>query len=90
MVSQVIYLEKMDRDNEAIRSWKRCGPALDQIQNSDIILNMYEMQALFISNKKCMRKRLAVLKRPLKLRDRRKITIDLLNYGRRWRGYTST
>lgn len=83
MISQVIYLEKMDRDNEAIQILEKMWSSLDQIQNSDIILNMYEMQATFCIKQKMYEKAIACIEKAIEIARQEK------NYNRAFELWTA-
>ncbi len=83
MVSQVIYLEKMDRDSEAMLILERMWSCLDQIQNSDIILNMYEMQATFHIKQKMYEKAITCIEKAIEIARQEK------NYNRSFELWTA-
>ena len=83
MISQVIYLEKMDRDSEALKILEKLWACLDKIQNSDIILNMYEMQATFDIKQKMYDKAINSLERAIEIARQEK------NYNRSFELWTA-
>jgi|GEM_PF-3202753 len=83
MVSQVIYLEKMDRDSEAMEILDQMWSCLDKIQNSDIILNMYEMQATFYMKQKMYEKAIQCIERAIEIARQEK------NYNRSFELWTA-
>lgn len=83
MVSQVIYLEKMDRDSEAIKILEEMWSCLDKIQNSDIILNMYEMQATFHIKQKRYDEAISCIERAIEIARQEK------NYNRSFELWTA-
>lgn len=83
MVSQVIYLEKMDRDSEAIQILETMWSCLDQIHNSDIILNMYEMQATFHIKQKMYEEAINCIEKAIEIARQEK------NYNRSFELWTA-
>lgn len=83
MISQVIYLEKMDRDREAMQLLEQLWKSMDKIQNSDIILNMTEMQATFHIKQKMYEKAILCLEKAIEIARQEK------NYNRSFELWTA-
>jgi tetratricopeptide (TPR) repeat protein len=49
LISKVIYLEKLDRDNEALLLLEEIWNEMDQIDSAEVRLNMYEMRAKLLN-----------------------------------------
>lgn len=83
MISLVIYLEKMDRDREAMQILEKMWSSINKIKNSDITLNMMEMQATFCIKQKMYEKAILWIEKAIEIARQEK------NYNRSFELWTT-
>lgn len=83
-ISKVIYLNVLHRNAEALEEFNALWESMDEIENAEIILDMYDLKAELTKRLGMYREAVRYAKKGIKLRKRAEFRFVRTCYGEHW------